>query len=115
MAAAPPPPPRDRANLEMHESPSPISALALEQIKEYARQIGLDMPKFERDQQSDEVKALVQEDIKLAQRVGVRGTPTIFVNGKILQNRTLDGFKELIDPALKGPAATPNSERAEGS
>jgi len=90
-------------------------ALAPEQIKEYARQVGLDMPKFERDLQSDEVKTAVQEDIKLAQRVGVRGTPTIFVNGKILQNRTLDGFKELIDPVLKGPATTPNPQQAEGS
>src|SRR5215468_606115 len=101
---------------EMHEKLfANQRALAPEQIKEYARQLGLDMAKFERDLQSDEVKTKVQEDIKLAQRVGVRGTPTIFVNGKILQNRTLDGFKELIDPVLKGPATTPNPQQAEGS
>ena len=80
-------------------------ALAPEQIREYARQIGLDMAKFEADLQSDEVKALVQEDSQLAQRVGVRGTPTIFVNGKLLQNRSLDGFKQAIDPLLKQAAA----------
>ena len=101
---------------EMHEKLfANQRALAPEQMKEYARQVGLDVPQFERDMQSDEVKALVQDDIKLAQRVGVRGTPTIFVNGKILQNRSLDGFKELIDPVLKGTAATPNAEQAAGS
>jgi len=101
---------------EMHEKLfANQRALAPEQMKEYARQVGLDVPQFERDMQSDEVKALVQDDIKLAQRVGVRGTPTIFVNGKILQNRSLDGFKELINPVLKGTAATPNAEQAAGS
>ena len=47
--------------------------------------------------------------MQLAQRVGVRGTPTIFVNGKILQNRSLDGFKQMIDPVLKEAAAAPES------
>ena len=75
--------------------------LGPEQFRQYARELGLDMAKFEADLQSDQVKAAVQEDIQLAQRVGVRGTPTIFVNGKILQNRSLDGFKEIIEPALK--------------
>jgi len=26
----------------------------------------------------------------------VSGTPTLFVNGKLLRNRSLDGFKEII-------------------
>ena len=89
-------------------------ALAPEQIREYARQIGLDMKKFDADIQSDEVKAAVQEDIQLGQRVGVRGTPTIFVNGKVLQNRTLEGFKQLIDPILldaAGGQKAPNASK----
>jgi protein-disulfide isomerase len=90
-------------------------ALAPEQIKEYARQLGLDMAKFEADLQSDEVKAVVQDDSQLAQRVGVRGTPTIFVNGKVLQNRSLDGFKQLIDPALKEAAAQNAAGQRPGS
>jgi len=43
--------------------------------------------------------------MQLAQRVGIRGTPTIFVNGRILQNRSLEGFKQIIDPALKEAAS----------
>jgi len=75
-------------------------ALGAEQLNQFAKQIGLDMAKFEADVKSDEVKAAVQEDIQLAQQVGVRGTPTIFVNGKLLQNRTVEGFKQLAEPAL---------------
>jgi len=91
---------------EMHEKLfANQKDLGPEQIRQYAHDIGLDMTKFEADLQSDQVKAAVQEDVQLAQRVGVRGTPTIFVNGKILQNRSLDGFKQIIDPALKEAAS----------
>jgi protein-disulfide isomerase len=81
-------------------------ALSSEQITQLAKQIGLDTAKFEADMKSDEVKAAVQEDVQLAQQVGVRGTPTIFVNGKLLQTRTVEGFKALADPAVgqKAPA-----------
>jgi protein-disulfide isomerase len=87
---------------EMHEKLfANQRALAPEQLTQYARDIGLDMAQFEADMNSDVIKAQVQEDIALAQRSGVRGTPTIFVNGKILQQRSLDGFKQIIDPILK--------------
>jgi len=89
--------------------------LAPEQIKQYAGEIGLNLAKFEADMQSDQVKAQVQEDVQLAQRVGVRGTPTIFVNGKIVQNRSLDGFKEIIDPILKDAAAAKQEGHKQGS
>jgi protein-disulfide isomerase len=102
---------------EMHEKLfANQRALAPEQIAQYAREIGLDMARFESDIQSDTVKAAVQEDVQLGQRAGVRGTPTIFVNGKILQNRSLDGFRQLIDPALKEAAAKPQaSNQGSGS
>ena len=93
---------------EMHEMLfANQRALAPEQIREYARKLNLDLAKFDADLASAEVKAAVQEDMALAQRVGVRGTPTIFVNGKLLQNRSLDGFKQLIDPILKAQPAAP--------
>jgi protein-disulfide isomerase len=89
--------------------------LAPEQIKSYARQLGLDMAKFEADLQSDEVKAAIQADMQLAQRAGVRGTPTVFVNGKLLQNRSLDGFKQLIDPMLADAAHPKTPAKQAGS
>jgi protein-disulfide isomerase len=77
-------------------------ALGPEQLKEYAKRIGLDLRKFEADMNSEETQKLIREDMQLAQQVGVRGTPTIFVGGKLLQNRSVDGIKALVDQALQG-------------
>ena len=79
-------------------------ALQPEKLKEYAKQIGLDVAKFEADMNSDETKSSIQEDMRLSQTVGVRGTPTMFVNGKLIQNRSAEGFKQTVDAALKEKA-----------
>lgn len=78
-----------------------MRALQPENLKKYAEQAGLEVPQFEKDMESPEIAKQVQDDMRLAQTVGVRGTPTIFVGGKRLQNRSLDGFKAMIDPLLK--------------
>lgn len=89
-------------------------ALSDEQIVEYARKIGLDMRRFEADMRSEDAKAQVEADRRLARRAGVRGTPTVFINGRLLQNRTLDGFRQLIEPLLAQAAAgTPTSEASD--
>jgi len=90
-------------------------ALSPEQIDGYARKIGLDMERFKVDMDSDAVKQQVEADRLLARRSGVRGTPTVFVNGRLVQDRTLDGFRALIDPLLKSatnatPAASPQRD-----
>jgi len=96
---------KQRKFWEMHELLfANQRALQPEQLKAYAKQLGLDAAKFEADMTAPDVKALIQEDMQLSQKVGVRGTPTIFVNGKIVQNRSLEGFKQLIEPLLKQPA-----------
>jgi NhaA family Na+:H+ antiporter len=46
-----------------------------------ARELGLELPRFERDLESDEVRARVQEDLASGRRNGVTGTPTLFVDG----------------------------------
>jgi len=76
-------------------------ALDLESLKKYAQEIGLDMAKFEQDMNSPEVQAQVNEEMKLAEQAQVTGTPTLFVNGKRVANRSFDGIKEMVDAALK--------------
>lgn len=79
-------------------------ALQPDKLKEYAQQLGLDLDKFEADMSSNEVRSDIREDMALSRKVGVRGTPTIFVNGKLVENRSLDGFKQMIDPLLQKKA-----------
>ena len=75
--------------------------LQLDKLKEYAQQIGMDMAKFDQDMASPEVQKLIDEDTKLAQQAQVNGTPTLFLNGKRVMNRSFEGLKQMIDDALK--------------
>jgi len=87
---------------EMHDDLYKNSKnLSPETIKGIAEKIGLDMKRFEADQNSDEVKKQVDAELALGAKNDVRGTPSFFVNGKIAQNRTVDGFKAQIDAELK--------------
>jgi protein-disulfide isomerase len=70
-------------------------------IDEIATNLGLDMEQFKQDMQNPAIAGLVQRDLKDGVAVGVRGTPTIFVNGRKLNQRSLPGFKTAIDAELQ--------------
>ena len=74
-----------------------------EKIKEIAQQLNLDMKKFEKDRKDPQIRAMINKDLAEGNRVGVRGTPTTFINGRLLRNRSMGGFQELIEKALKKP------------
>ena len=50
----------------------------------HARGLGLDVARFRRDLDSGPLRAKVQQDAAIADALGVRGTPTVFVNGRRL-------------------------------
>jgi protein-disulfide isomerase len=79
-------------------------AIDIDSLKKYAGEIGLDVPQFEKDMASPEVQAQIEEEIKLAQSVQVTGTPTLFVNGKRVGERSFGGLQKMIDEALKAKA-----------
>jgi protein-disulfide isomerase/uncharacterized membrane protein len=49
-----------------------------------ARKVGLDMPTFERCLDSSKARERLERDINEGRRVGVHGTPTLFVDGRQL-------------------------------
>ncbi|AEY85512.1 Na+/H+ antiporter NhaA [Streptomyces hygroscopicus subsp. jinggangensis 5008] len=57
-------------------------SLALEDLRGYAAMIGLDAGRFERDMVSQSGVTRIAEDVDSADRAGVAGTPTFFVNGR---------------------------------
>jgi len=71
-------------------------------LKKYAKEIGLDQQQFEKDFNSEEVDKLVQEDIAEAKKAKVTGTPTLFLNGKRVQNRSEEAMKQEIKTLLEG-------------
>lgn len=72
----------------------------------YARAIGLDLDRFNRDRESDEVKQAVLDDQLAAERAGFQSTPTFLLDGVKIENpKSLDAFLTLIDTQLTAPAA----------
>ena len=62
-----------------------------------AKEIGLDMVRFKHDMPiNEEVSAILSEDMLLGRKIGVQGTPTIFVNGHLARERSFDYFVGLI-------------------
>lgn len=74
--------------------------LSDEKINEIAQSLGLDMAQFKKDMGNPALAAQVQHDLQDGVQAGVRGTPTIFINGRLLQQRSLPGFKQMIDEEL---------------
>ena len=70
-------------------------------IQDIAKELGLDMEKFAKDMQSPAIKSLIARDLSNGRQIGVRGTPTIFINGKSLRNRSLPGIYQVIEAELK--------------
>jgi protein-disulfide isomerase len=62
-----------------------------------AKDLGLDLVRFKKDMAlTPEVSKLLDEDTELGRRVGVEGTPTIFVNGRLAQERSYEYFEKLV-------------------
>ncbi len=75
--------------------------LSGKKFNEFAEQIGLDVNKFMADFNSNKYDIQIQIDIRLGNKIGVRGTPTFFVNGKRMMQRSFADFKEAVDKSLK--------------
>jgi len=77
------------------------SALGAQNLREYALAAGLDVTRFDAALSSGKFAEKVQRDILDGQRLGVAGTPTIFVNGRRVNDRSYEGLKLRIEEAFK--------------
>lgn len=67
----------------------------------YAKLLGLDLVKFEVEMQNQETSAQLSIDVADGNALGVKGTPTIFVNGQMLENLDANLLKSMIEERLK--------------
>jgi protein-disulfide isomerase len=79
-------------------------ALGSDQLKEYARQLRLDVEKFDATLTSGKFAEKVQRDFQDGLRIGIHATPTVFVNGRRISENTYESLKAAIEGALKAPA-----------
>jgi protein-disulfide isomerase len=70
-----------------------------------AKEAGLDMAKLEKDLASPEVKATIEENFKLAEAMGMNGTPSYVIGKQVVVGAIgLDGLREKIGLARCGKA-----------
>ncbi|WP_319524560.1 thioredoxin domain-containing protein [uncultured Desulfosarcina sp.] len=78
--------------------------LSEEKITEIATGLNLDMEKFNRDRASEPIRKIIAEDVANGQQVGVTGTPSVFMNGKRIENRQIGNLPALIQQELEKKA-----------
>jgi protein-disulfide isomerase len=74
--------------------------LSDQKIREIALGLGFDQAEFEKKMNDPRITAMIRQDLQDGAQAGVRGTPTIFINGRRLKNRSLQGFQAAIDKEL---------------
>jgi protein-disulfide isomerase len=71
-----------------------------------AKDAGLDMARIEKDMASPEVKATIDENFKLAEAMGMNGTPSYVIGKQVVIGAIgLDGLKEKIEQARCGKSS----------
>jgi protein-disulfide isomerase len=78
-----------------------LESLNEQKFREIARDLGLDLWRFEQDLQDLKLVARVNQDIRLGAYMGVRSTPTVFINGKVSRARTLEALQAEVEQELK--------------
>jgi protein-disulfide isomerase len=72
-----------------------------ESIKKHAETVGLDMTKFNAAFNDPALKKQIDEDRQLGMNMSVRGVPAIFLNGRVVKDRSIQGLSNMIDEELK--------------
>jgi protein-disulfide isomerase len=71
-----------------------------------AKEVGFDLARIEKDMSSPEVKAQLEESFKLADALGLNGTPSYVVGGEVVVGAVgLETLREKINTARCGKAA----------
>ena len=77
-------------------------ALELAQLKQHAKDLGLQTASFDKCLDSGEKAKIVDASKKAGEEAGVNGTPAFFINGRPLSGaQPFEKFKEIIDHELR--------------
>jgi protein-disulfide isomerase len=96
--------------------------MALEQadLEKYAKQLGLDLPKFKADLVSKETGERIAKDKNQADGLGLQGTPMIYIGGREVDLSLLATDSDLedwvkLDIELAGKVPKPKGQRIGGA
>lgn len=77
-------------------------SLGEKKFKELAKALGLNVSRFLQDykEKDSQWQGYIQKDISIGNKVEVRGTPTIYINGRKTRARDIESFRKEIDGIL---------------
>jgi protein-disulfide isomerase len=70
-------------------------------LKLVTEELGLDFERFESYRQGEAAAAKIQDDIDLGRRLGVDGTPAVFINGRRVYDSRPEALQFLISYELE--------------
>ena len=71
-----------------------------EKIDEIAKQLGLNQTEFEQQQKNPAFVEHIRQDYEEGIQLGLRGVPTVFINGKKMRQRDMATLEAAIDAEL---------------
>jgi protein-disulfide isomerase len=87
---------------EYHDILFSSGELSTEALTKHATGLGLRVDQFNTCLNSETSASIVRRDMQEATQSDVQGTPTYFVNGRIIRGiKSIDDFKKVIDQALQ--------------
>jgi predicted DsbA family dithiol-disulfide isomerase len=70
-------------------------------LKKYASDLGLNRQQFDADFDGKKFEANIKKDIEDGNAYGISGTPTIYINGVMVNNLSAEAFRQAIERELK--------------
>ncbi len=89
---------------EVFKNQERLSKEGMKFLREVAKKLGLDMAKFDKAMNEHTHKARIQKDKDLANEIGVRGTPYIYINGQFVRGDPSQVLEEQLKRAEKAIA-----------
>lgn len=81
-----------------------VGAFSRENLKQFAADLELDTEQFNQCLDSSQYREKVQQETAQGQQEGVRGTPALFVNGRLIENGAdYRVLKTAVESALNQP------------
>ena len=77
------------------------SSLSVDKLKSYAGELGLDRARFDAALDSGKFTEMVQRDVDDGMKLGLKGTPSLFINGRRVTAISYEELKTSVDAALK--------------
>ena len=80
-----------------------MRALGEENLPGYAKEIGLDVARFKKDYADPALAKELEMHKRDAKQNGVRGTPSFFINGKVMpkEGRKIEGLRKIVQDLIK--------------